>query len=99
MDIEKWEPIEKNKDVSTTLTNLNGATLTQTDDANPCGLIAKYLFTDTYTLYQSGTQITIDESGIAHSIDKNSRFQRPANYQTIQWADTGDGKSTSDKPE
>jgi hypothetical protein len=62
--------------------------------ANPCGLIAKYLFTDSYTLLDSSNNtitigihiifiIFIDETNIAHSVDKKYKFISPGNASAI----------------
>lgn len=90
--ISYWSPIKKNDDIAASLVNLNNAPLDGDDEANPCGLTAKYLFSDSFTLsYNSNSStINIDETGIAHSVDRNSRFQRPNNYASIQWHDTED---------
>ena len=85
------DPIKKNRDINTVLPNINGATLDGNADANPCGLIAKNYFNDNFWLYDSsGNNITIDDSSIAHSVDRNSRFERPSNYEDVQWLDTED---------
>lgn len=80
-------PVSENEDVSTPLNNLNNIALDPSDDANPCGLAAKYWFDDDYMLYNTVTtsQITIKETGIAHSVDKNSRFKNTDNYLDKQW--------------
>jgi hypothetical protein len=82
------DPIEKNKDVSTDLKALDGTKLPENGKANPCGLRAKYIFTDTYTMSKGSTPVPIDETKISHSVDRNSKFQRPDNYRSIQWNDT-----------
>ena len=42
----------------------------------PCGLVAKSVFTDTYTLKSSnGTRIPINENGIAWESDKEYKFK------------------------
>jgi hypothetical protein len=58
---------------------LDGTTLKNDDIAYPCGLIAKYFFNDTYQLSEtsSGTKITIDETDIAHKVDKEYKFKLP----------------------
>lgn len=88
--IKDWDPITQNSDISSTLTSLDGTVLSQTADVNPCGLRAKYYFTDTYVLSQSGTPIDIDDTKISHSVDRNSKFERPDNYRSIQWKDVED---------
>lgn len=80
-------PVTKNKDISSPLTAVDGSTvLNPEDDANPCGLRAKYYFTDTFSLAEtSGGAITINEEKIAHSVDRNSRFKNNGDYMTTQW--------------
>lgn len=73
--------------------------LSSTTVANPCGLIAKYMFDDRYTLYKSdggnfskNSIVGIDETNIAHSVDKNYKFKAPVGASHIQWHDVTDGK-------
>jgi len=82
-------PVTKNKDISTPLTAVDGTTTLDPDkDVNPCGLRAKYYFTDTFALSTtSGSSITIDQTKISHSVDRNSRFKNSKNYMTEQWKD------------
>ena len=52
-------------------------TILRTDSvAFPCGLIGKYFFNDAYTLMdtKSGSTISIDETNIAHQVDKQYKF-------------------------
>lgn len=65
-------PVSKNEDVPVTLSYTN-QTLEATGNAYPCGLIAKYRFTDRFSMSGS-SQVTIDTSGIAQSNDKNIKF-------------------------
>ena len=55
--------------------------------ANPCGLIAKSLFNDTYTIQKAGTQtnITIVEKGITWPNDKGKKFV--TGNKNTQWID------------
>lgn len=59
--------------------------LKSTDPANPCGLIAKYFFSDSFKLYNSASAVTIsiDETGIAHNVDKTYKFKSPTNSSQI----------------
>lgn len=50
-----------------------------TDDANPCGLIAKYQFNDWFELWEGTNNITIDDTNIAHSVDIDYKFKKPTN--------------------
>jgi hypothetical protein len=84
-------PVTDNKDISTPLLALDGSTLSPDEDVNPCGLRAKYLFTDSFTLAKTaGGAITIDQTKISHSVDRNSRFQNPNNFMSIQWHEAED---------
>lgn len=47
------DPIVKNKDVKTGLTNLNGKALDPEGVAWPCGLVAKSVFNDRYFMTDS----------------------------------------------
>lgn len=68
-----------------------GTPLASNLPANPCGLIAKSVFNDTYTFFDSlGNQIAIDESNIAWDSDKDHKFKRPSNSADIQWIDPKD---------
>ncbi len=65
--------------------SLAGTTLKNDDVAFPCGLIAKYFFDDTFSLVETKTSIAIpiDETNIAHTVDKDYKFKFPTtdNYQ------------------
>ena len=88
----KCAPIKKNKDIITPLLAVDGTTtLDPNSDANPCGLRAKYIFTDSFVLTKTGGgTIAIDETKISHSIDRSSKFKRPSDYLIRQWKDTED---------
>jgi hypothetical protein len=48
--------------------------------ANPCGLIAKYVFNDTYKLKDpNGNRIYINEDIIIHPSDKGKKYKRSVN--------------------
>lgn len=80
---------------------VGGRKMSGNDFANPCGLIAKSFFNDTYELYQespeslglveSRKRINIDETGIANSYDKNYMFKNHKDYKQIQWIDVTNG--------
>lgn len=45
--------------------------------ASPCGLIAKYRFTDSYSMVDSsGASVAINEDKIAHAVDRSMKFKR-----------------------
>lgn len=63
--------------------------------ANPCGLIAKSLFNDTFSLsFQNGTEIFINETGIAWEADMEMKYKYPTKegdpdyHKKVLWTDT-----------
>lgn len=77
--------------------SINKKQLNDNDIANPCGLIAKYMFDDTYKLYDGNDTtfptIFIDETNIAHPVDKKYKFKNPSeNAGDILWRNLEDGK-------
>lgn len=57
--------------------------------ANPCGLIAKSFFNDTYSMYdERGIEVSINETGIAWLNDRQGKYKRAHNSSSIQWIDT-----------
>jgi hypothetical protein len=60
--------------------------------ANPCGLIAKYRFNDTFSLFETktGYQIPIDETNIALPKDKQHKFNIPEDKMDSSWLDLMD---------
>ncbi len=75
------DPVLKIGDLgdSTSKVSLGGTTLSSTEVAYPCGLIAKYFFNDTFQLTDevAGKRITIDETNIAHAVDRDYKFKLP----------------------
>ncbi len=61
------------------------------DTAVPCGLYAKYYFTDTYHISKSDSPIAIDSEKIAYEGDRNHRFANHDNSEQIQHIDMEDG--------
>lgn len=76
-DLSECAPITTVSDLE-----LSGTQLTDKMPANPCGLIAKSFFQDTFD-FPSG--ITVKETGIAWPTDLKGKFQNAANYEEIQW--------------
>lgn len=69
-------------------TTMGGNILNSNDPANPCGLIAKSLFNDTYSLANGdGELIEINENNIAWDSDKKGRYVKANNASLIQWTD------------
>jgi len=90
------DPITTVKDLGIYKT-LDGTILTPDMPANPCGLIARSVFNDTYKLQYRGsdgvtlnTNVFINETDIAWPEDKLYRFIKPENYTSIQWLDIND---------
>lgn len=72
---------------------LDGTTLLGSDPAFPCGLIAKYYFTDRYSLATTAAPtvpIVIDEKNIAHEVDKDYKFKMPDNGRSKAWLNVED---------
>ena len=83
----KCTPIEKNSDIGSPTSIVTGSLLTSSNYAYPCGLIAKYFFTDTFSIKDSsGNAVTLDETNIALNIDKDTRFKNTDN-KSQQWLD------------
>ena len=68
--------------------------------AFPCGLVAKSLFNDTFTLYKgnetdAANQIKINTEDIAWESDKENKFKNLPyeEMQKKQWTDIEKGKS------
>lgn len=91
-DVSNCSPITENHHIRSNLVNLDGVVLDEEDEANPCGLIAKYLFTDTFKLIDTAStnEIEVDKDDIANSIDRNRRFQNPDDYREVQWHENED---------
>ncbi len=80
--------------------SVNGTFLAPDAVANPCGLIAKSLFNDNFTLADSsGNSLFINEKDIAWQADKDLKYSRPKNpvtgeddnyWQSVQWHDVMD---------
>jgi LEM3 (ligand-effect modulator 3) family / CDC50 family len=95
-----------NSDLAPQITrSMNGTPLVPTNVANPCGLIAKSVFTDSYSLSpttfvngkvlpQAG--IKIDDSDIAWNSDVKYKFKNLDSpyYQSIMWTDVTNRKPT-----
>ena len=82
------DPIVLNKHLDKKF-SLNGTPLDPEAPANPCGLIAKSAFNDTYKLFFEGKPVTINDKGIAWSRDIE-RYKRHPNYESVQWLDVTD---------
>jgi len=64
---------------------------------NPCGILPKYLFTDSFELIsrQNYTRIIIDEENIASDYDKKYKFKKTeGDSDQVQWLDVTNGNYT-----
>jgi hypothetical protein len=84
-------------DDSSRYKTFTGKPLKGDDFANPCGLAAKSVFNDTFSLFDSDLQraIDINETDIANDYDKKHMFKRHSDYDNLQWFDVENGKSGS----
>lgn len=93
-DLDGCNGAETNREIGK-ITSVSGSILDPDASANPCGLVAKSIFNDTFTLNQGGTAIKIDETSIAWK-DDDIIFARPtsasdSNYaNNVQWIDVTD---------
>lgn len=89
-ELNTCEPVTEVEDLYVK-TNLNGKQLSKGDAANPCGLTARSVFNDTYTLYDiNENKIDIKETGIAWESDLDYKFIAPDDQNEIQWIDVED---------
>lgn len=70
--------------------SIGGYSLSPNDVANPCGLVAKSLFNDTYSFSYKGMPIYINDTDISWPSDRNGRYVKPPNASMIQWTDVED---------
>ncbi len=82
------DPIITNEDLGREF-SIGGIKLKPKEPANPCGLIAKSFFNDTFKLYKNNKEIQIESKGIAWKNDIK-RFKRAENYDKSQWIDVED---------
>ncbi|CAG9322823.1 unnamed protein product [Blepharisma stoltei] len=89
-DISSYcEPVVTMKDLGL-ITNLSK----EIKIANPCGLIAKSYFNDTFILMPPADSpkntITVKHDGIAWDVDKDDKFKRNKHWDSVQWTDVED---------
>ena len=92
-------PIVYNQDIGR-FKSIGGQDLVMDQPAFPCGLVAKSLFNDTFSLYEGtdkdpNNRIDIDPEGIAWESDKENKFfnlQDPGQRDSLQWTDIEKGK-------
>ena len=84
--ISDCDPITTVKDLGFFQT-IGGYYLNGSEPANPCGLIARSLFNDTYGFFYKNVEVFINETNIAWDSDKRGRYTKPDNASLIQWTD------------
>ena len=89
---KECDPIVLNSDVAEGLKAWDKITVLDKDAvAYPCGLIAKSLFTDTYSISTMGTDpkvVEIDSSDIAWKSDVEFKFKnQEGDWEKKQWMD------------
>ena len=92
------DPIVKVSDLGDTVYNVNGKKLDGNLPANPCGLVAKSVFTDTFKLVHDSNEIPLNSTGIAWESDVKYKFKNLVssgkNWKDYQWTNVEDGKLT-----
>ena len=73
-------------------TDVNLEQLPPDTPLNPCGILPKYIFSDSFRLSELSpeSEFEIDESNIASDFDRENRFKK--NSDTEQWLDLLNGK-------
>jgi hypothetical protein len=81
------EPVERNRDVREPLLSIEDSVLGPGEVAHPCGLPAKYVFSDAFAVADAaGAPLRIDSSDIALGFERNSRFSN-SGQRGKQWLD------------
>ena len=89
---DECEPVIRNSDLWKT-TSFSNTPLDPDAPANPCGLIARSLFNDSYLLTSDEDGmfvIDINPKNIAWNSDRKGRYRRPENAEKLQWTDVED---------
>ena len=100
-ELDDCDPIKTNKDTGFTKSFVDNAPPLEDDEpAYPCGLVAKSLFNDTFTLTPvddagsiTATPITINDDNIAWESDREYKFKNlEGDLKAKQWTDVEDRK-------
>ena len=61
---------------------------------NPCGILSKYVFTDTFQLYNKNKRyrVPVNETNIVQDYVKDHVFKPNTDSDTVQWLDVTNGK-------
>jgi len=80
------DPIKLNKDISPSLKAFwKNVTLKPEDPAIPCGLVAKSVFTDSYTVYLNNEEQKINSTGISWESDRLWKFKNIIDDDVNKW--------------
>jgi hypothetical protein len=92
-DLDICEPVITMDDLGRSEEDRKAQGLGDSDVANPCGLIAKTMFNDTYVMKDpKGNSVKIHEDDIAWASDKDRKFSRiDGDWEKKQWLDVEDG--------
>ena len=84
--LDECDPIKKVSDLGISKT-VSGKKLDGDMPANPCGLIAKSFFNDTFSLKRDNKEVTLNEKGIAWESDIKHKFRNLENPPQGTWED------------
>ena len=73
-DLSSCDPIVTIDDLGI-YTTLDGNAIDGSQPANPCGLVAKSVFNDTYQFYNGTNRVAINENNIAWESDVEYKFK------------------------
>lgn len=90
-DLKTCDPVVEVEDLYIK-NNLLGEEMKDDDVANPCGLAARSVFNDTFSLNKGDKQITIHEDDIAWESDVDYKFKYVDDYKEKLWTDVENGK-------
>ena len=91
---KECKPIKYIQDLKRDVYSVAGFYISYDKIANPCGLVAKSYFNDSYSLVdQNNNFINLKTTEISHKIDRERVFKRTPTYYRDQYIDVEDGIS------
>ena len=87
--IDRCDPITKNRDLEVEYSHW-GHLLDPNGHANPCGIAAKSIFNDEFTLLGPNGPVSIDNEQLTWDSDFDYMYSRSKDYQEDQWLDVED---------
>lgn len=89
---KECKPVKFVSDLKREVYSVGGFYLSEDKIANPCGLVAKSFFNDTYILHdETKTEIPLKTTEITHKIDRERVFKRNPQFHRDQYIDVEDG--------